>query len=539
MSRKYLVNFTGEGLEVDKTGILVLGSGVAGLYTSLQLVHLGEVVILTKERLEEGSTIQAQGGIAAVLSSEDSPACHFQDTVVAGDGLCQEEAVLHLVQEGPEQIQQLLEWGLPFDGNERGLFLTREGAHTQDRVVHAGGDATGHLLQKLLMERVEGEPRIQVKEYAQGVDLLVEEGRVLGALYLDIRTRTLKALLAPVVILATGGLGQIYRQTSNPAVATGDGMAMAYRAGLPVMDMEFIQFHPTTLYQPGQENFLISEAVRGEGARLLNRRGERFMESIHPLQDLAPRDIVARAIFQQMQKESSPFLYLDLRPLGKGAMERRFPTIFRYCQQAGIDVEKGLIPITPAAHYSMGGVKINLQGETTIKGLYVCGEAACSGLHGANRLASNSLLEALVFGSRTASHIQKFYPHFQQEISLTGLSYVKQKEGEFSQAEIRKKRKTLQDEVEKGLGIVRSKEDLQQLGEVLAPYRALLGTMFLEPEFLHLQNCITVTLLVLQGARLRQESRGGHYRRDYPQKSPNWRVHLVQSLQGFWKEEIS
>ena len=403
---------TGKPGWVVQADAIVIGSGVAGLTTALYLRQLGRSVLLvTKAKVDEGSTKWAQGGIAAALGPGDSPTEHRSDTLVAGAGLCNVDAVEVLVNEGPDAVRQLMSYGAQFDRLESGeIALTREGGHHRDRILHAGGDATGLEVSRTLVATVKEDPGIKIYENAIAIDLVKDKNdNAIGITLHVIGSGSRDGVglaLAPAVVIATGGLGQVFSQTTNPAVSTGDGVALALRAGAIVSDVEFIQFHPTVMWRDdaglGQQP-LISEAVRGEGAILLNDVGEKFMENVHPLKDLAPRDIVAREIVKQMKKRNISHVWLDATQIKD--FPTRFPTIYESCQSHGIDPEKQFIPIAPASHYASGGVKVDLNGATNINGLYACGESANTGAHGANRLASNSLLEGLVFGRRIAKHI--------------------------------------------------------------------------------------------------------------------------------------
>lgn len=397
---------------IQKSDFLVIGSGIAGLYTALELSKLGEVEIVTKENIAESNSHYAQGGIAAVCSVFDSFELHIDDTLKAGAGLCRREAVEHMVKEGPERIKDLLEIGCNFDRQAGELDLTKEGAHSRRRILHAGGDATGREISQSLVDQVLSSEKITVRENTFMIDLIKrefeeKEALIKGALLVEESADEQLIILADAVIIAAGGCGQLYRNTSNPKVTTGDGIAAAYRAGAEIMDMEFMQFHPTILYNPEGSRFLISESVRGEGGLLLNAEGERFMERYHELAELAPRDIVSRAITAEIKNSSAPCVYLDMRHQDKNYLKERFPTIYQELVEEGFAMESDLIPVIPAAHYLMGGIKTDLNGLSSLKGLYCCGEAACTGAHGANRLASNSLLEALVFAKRICEYLKE------------------------------------------------------------------------------------------------------------------------------------
>lgn len=400
----YLIPWDKKSLKVNQTEILILGSGIAGLYASLKLKGEYQVTIITKSRITESNTEHAQGGIAVALNVDDSPGVHIEDTLKAGAGLCNIEAVKIMAEKGPECVRDLINLGTEFDRVNNELDFTREAAHSKNRVLHALGDATGGEIERALVEVVQKSSGIRVEENTFVIDLLREADQsIAGALVYNEDNKKMEAWLAKAVVLATGGIGQLYKYTTNPEVATGDGLAAAYRAGAELMDMEFVQFHPTALLLPGAPSFLISEAARGEGAKLVNHQGERFMENISG-KELAPRDVVARAIWSQMKTGQ---VYLDFTFASIQRLEERFPKISKTCLQYGIDITKTPVPIGPAAHYMMGGIKVNNGGETNLPNLYACGECACSGLHGANRLASNSLLDGLVFSAVIAGTIKR------------------------------------------------------------------------------------------------------------------------------------
>ncbi|MGE5598809.1 MAG: L-aspartate oxidase, partial [Bacteroidota bacterium] len=388
-------------MDIVERDFVVIGSGLAGLYTALKLAKLGRVSLVTKAGLEESNTFFAQGGIAAAIDPADSPELHFQDTLAAGAGLCRAEAVEVLVNEGPDQVRELIALGVPFDRGSHGVALTREAAHSRRRILHALGDATGRAISRVLAERVRENPAVEIWEHTLVTALLLAKGRCAGAEAVagDGRRRL---FVGGATVLCTGGTGQLYTVTTNPRVATGDGIALAYQAGAQVVDMEFMQFHPTALSLPGAPHFLISETVRGEGGVLRNERGVRFMPAYHELADLAPRDVVSRAIARELAGSGADHVYLDLSALTPERIKTRFPNICETCRQYGLDITKDPIPVAPAAHYMMGGVATDLWGRSTLPGLFACGEVACTGVHGANRLASNSLLEDLVFANRIA-----------------------------------------------------------------------------------------------------------------------------------------
>src|SRR3989475_1709992 len=388
----------------------VVGSGVAGLRAAIELSSAGTVLVLAKSNLSDSATAWAQGGIAVALSDEDEIGLHEQDTINAGDGLCRPEAVALLVEEGPKYITQLIEWGTEFDRAGTKLAFTREAAHSRSRILHAHGDSTGREISRALLARANSIPHLHLRAHAFTTGLIIENEKVVGVRFIDETDGSLHELRANAILLATGGLGQIYRETTNPDVATGDGMAIAYEAGAVLSDMEFVQFHPTALAVKGAPRFLLSEALRGEGGILRNINLERFMKRYNEAQELAPRDVVARAIVSEMHRTQSAHVYLDMTAKSEGFVEKRFPRIYATCASYGLDLASDVAPVCPAAHYMMGGVKTDLWGRTSLPGLYAAGETAATGVHGANRLASNSLLEGLVFGARSGQAMMQDAP---------------------------------------------------------------------------------------------------------------------------------
>jgi len=526
---RYLINFNLLSLEKIYTDFLIIGSGIAGLYTSLKLSAEGETILLTKNRLKESNTEYAQGGIAVALGDDDSPRLHMEDTLKAGADFCDPQAVEILVTEGPQCVEELIELGTMFDQIEGKYKTTLEAAHRRPRVLHAQGDATGAEIERALVEKVLKENKVKIRENTFLLDILVKDNTSYGVLVLDNEVKKLVAYLAKSIILATGGVGQLYRNTTNPLVATGDGIASAYRGGAKVRDLEFIQFHPTALYHPGNPKFLISEAVRGEGAILKNIRGEAFMFSYHPQAELAPRDVVARAIFDQMKKTNSDYVYLDATKI-KDRFSQRFPNIYERCLSLGINPEKDYIPVAPASHYTMGGIKTDTWGKTNITDLYACGECASTGVHGANRLASNSLLEGLVFGKRIAQRIK-------EKEREDDRSTQKSKDLSFSYNLPRKKpknydplklREELQNLMWDKVGIIRKSSELKEAQQKIEEWKALVFVSELETvEEFELANLIILADLVTNSALLREESRGAHYREDFPERDDqNWKKHI-------------
>ncbi len=524
MPDKYMLNFDTRELCQEDEEYLVLGSGIAGLYTALTASAAGgRVTVLTKQRMVDTGTDKAQGGIAAALGDSDSPLLHQEDTLVAGAGLCDSEAVAALVNEGPNRVRELIGLGAIFDSDIHGLALTREGAHSQRRILHASGDATGAEIQRVLTQRVQENEKIRVLENHYVVDLLVRDNTCYGVLIYDRDNRVLKVFRGKVVVLATGGLGRLFEHNTNPEIATGDGIAIAFRAGAEVMDMEFIQFHPTVLNLPGAPRFLISEAVRGEGAYLRNSRGGRFMPRYHDLAELAPRDIVVRAILKEMAETNASIAYLDLTHLDPEVVRNRFPNITRTCAEYNLDITVDPIPVAPAAHYMMGGVKTNLVGETSIRGLYACGEVSCPGVHGANRLASNSLLDGLVFGGRIVDqtkHFLKDYLPRRLEFACDWLLASKN----VDYAALRKDLEVLMGQK---VGPVRSRNSLKEALEFFDHWSCLNRRQAESVEQLEVRNMLQVGELVAEAALARRESRGGHYRVDYPDPRPRWQKHII------------
>jgi L-aspartate oxidase len=508
--------------------IVVIGSGIAGLVAALRARTAGRVLLVTKALLDDGSTRWAQGGIAAALHPGDSPEGHLVDTLTAGVGICDPEAVRVLVTEGPDAVRGLIALGAEFDRDGEGqIALTREGGHLRRRIAHAGGDATGAEISRALLAATK-DAGIEVIEHALALDLLIEDGRTAGVtLHVmgEGQRDGVGAVRARAVILATGGLGQVFEATTNPEVSTGDGVALALRAGARVADVEFVQFHPTPMWlgpdARGRQP-LISEAVRGEGAFLIDGSGERFMTGRHPLADLAPRDVVTKEIMKRMRETGEPCMYLDGRNLGPRIWATRFPTIMAVCERHGIDPVNEPIPVLPAAHHASGGVRTDLWGRTSVPGLYACGEVACTGVHGANRLASNSLLEGLVFAQRIASvlpgDLERDIPASSGAAGTSALL----------DPGIRSE---IQRIMTAGAGVLRDGPGLERAAAELA---ALAGRTTDRPrtEAWEVTNLHAVASLIVASARRREETRGSHWRSDFPDASDEWRGHLVSALDG-------
>ena len=499
-----------ERLETD---FLVVGAGVAGMRAAIDLAPAGRVLVVAKDTLEESSSHYAQGGIAVALNDDDTIEFHEQDTLAAGDGLCDPKAVRALVEDGPEAIQQLIRWGAEFDRAGAKLDFTREGAHSRRRVLHAQGDSTGREISRALYAKASSLENIEFRSFSAVTDLLVDDGAVSGVVACDEKAKRSLSIHARAVLLATGGLGQVYTDTTNPAVATGDGVAIAAHAGAEISDIEFVQFHPTALHLKNAPRFLLSEALRGEGARLRNAAGERFMERYHPMAELAPRDVVSRAIVSEILKAGAPHVYLDLTHFDPDFLRNRFPRIYETCGQYGIDLTRQPAPIHPAAHYSMGGVRTDLDGKTNLPRLFAAGEVACTGVHGANRLASNSLLEGLVFGARAARAMLAFS-------SARLLGGALPEEPEFPALSAKKIRRIARDKC----GILRSESGLLEAIEMLEPGKAKRD---LQPQrqLYELRSIHSVAGLIAQCALARRESRGGHFRTDFPEKDKGFQKH--------------
>ena len=508
--------------------VIVIGSGIAGLTAALSARDKGlSVLLLTKDVLSTGSTSWAQGGIAAALGPGDSPDQHFQDTLEAGAGLCDQESVRILVQEGPAAVKRLINLGATFDLDSSGnVALTREGGHRRDRIAHAGGDATGAEISRALVAKVLADPKVRIFEHALVLDLLKDKNERVCGVTLHVMGKGkidgVGAALARAVVLATGGLGAVFQQTTNPLVATGDGVALALRAGATVADLEFVQFHPTVLWVGSDSRGsqpLISEAVRGEGAILRNINGEAFMSTIHPMKDLAPRDVVAHAVHEEIIKSGKPYVYLDGTKLGENIWLQRFPNILSSCRKISIDPLVDLIPVVPAAHYASGGVVSDMTGKTDIPGLFAVGECANTGVHGANRLASNSLLEGLVVAERVANHLTDLPKQSEPLIENTPTNLI---DG--------KVRKDITETTTTGAGAVRNatglNKTIDKLSELAKKTTKLSSTQSWEAT-----NLLTVSSFLSNAALRREESRGSHWRSDFPERNDSrWLVRIQGKL---------
>lgn len=525
-TRRYLTNFEPRRVPHIFTDVLVIGGGVAGACAAIEAARHGQVLLVTKGELEQSNTWQAQGGVAVVLDKSDSFEAHVADTLRVGCGLCAREAVEKVVREGPDRIQDLLDWGANFDRQDGKLVFGREGGHGVNRVLHARGDATGQEVAATLIRRVREDPAIRIFEDCFVIDLLGVDQQCIGVVSYHPKYGH-QLLWAKQTILSSGGTGRLYRETTNPEIATGDGLAMAYRSGAILEDMEMMQFHPTTLYVAGATRALISEAVRGEGAHLIDRKGHRFMPEFHPDAELAPRDVVSRAILTQLARTGATSVYLDVRHLGSDKFAARFPQIAQLCEEFDIDVAREGIPVRPSAHYMVGGVAVDLEGRTNVANLLACGEVACTGLHGANRLASNSLLEGLVFGQiagRTAGAALADLPNQQRPADVRS-----QIEPSLRTAlDLPDVRNSLRSVMWRNVGIERVGERLAETVEIIEFWaRYVLDKLFDEPGGWELQNMLTVGRLVTMSAAARLESRGVHFRTDLPETDDvRWRCHI-------------
>lgn len=528
LRRRSLVRFHPKRIPHAFTDILIIGGGIAGLRAALEVESQAEVTIITKDVLQLSNSAWAQGGIAGVLDPLDDIANHFADTMAAGKGLCDPAIVELVVRDAPDQIRQLIEFGTHFDIENGQIALTKEGGHSHRRIVHALGDATGKEIMRALIARIQASPLSQIWEETFTIDLLVHEGICRGALVWNPRHgRTF--VWAKQTILATGGAGRIFRETTNPKIATGDGHAIAFRAGAVVRDMEFMQFHPTVLYIAGSSRHLISEAVRGEGGYLRDCHGYRFMGDYDPAKELAPRDVVSRAITSQMALTKHPCVYLDLSHLPSSMIRERFPHIGQVCSDFGLDITKDRIPVRPGAHYMIGGVEIDSEGRTSLPGLWAAGEVTSSGLHGANRLASNSLLEGLVFGQHCGrgalERVHTMPDDFGAPSVLSDCDPVGRTGADLNLLDVSN---SLASEMGRNVGIERDAAGLEEAAHNVAFWdRYVTPCEFTQPQGWELQNLLLISRLMIAGAIARKESRGVHFRCDFPQTDPLQARHLT------------
>ncbi|MGQ9546679.1 MAG: L-aspartate oxidase [Dehalococcoidia bacterium] len=519
---------------MNRYDYIIVGSGIAGLYVALLAIKRGSVLILTKGRIDDCNTKYAQGGIAVAMGKDDSPGLHFKDTMAAGDGLCDVEAVRILTEEAADCIADLIKLGVPFDTLNGEITLTREAAHSVPRIMHAGGDATGEHIEVTLSRHVRSS-HIKVLENCLASKILVEDSkaspsgaqmrRVLGVRSLDCHTGSVEEYGCQFLVLATGGAGRLYKYTTNSDVVTGDGIALAFEAGAEIIDTEFFQFHPTVLRLPGVAPFLISEAVRGEGGILRNVEGYRFMPDYATEAELAPRDVVTRSIVYEMQKTHSDRVFLDVRHLPPRLITTRFPHIYRFCREHGLDITKGLIPVAPAAHYLMGGVRVDTWGQTNIQGLFAAGETACTGVHGANRLASNSLLESVVFSKRIVQSTETTAPLDNPGTSVASYLCPLPEREPLSPAPALNL-PSLQSLMWEKVGIIRSGNSLEEAARILAAWERVLPQPTDRASY-ELNNLVLCARLITEAALVRQESRGAHFRTDFPRASPEWQRRIV------------
>jgi len=510
-----------------KSDFLIIGSGLAGLYASLYASKFGDVTLLTKSTIEQSNTYWAQGGIAAAVDPEDSPVFHREDTVKAGRGLCDEEAAEILVSEGRDRVLDLIGLGMKFDSGKKGFDLSLEGGHTKRRVLHSGGSSTGKGIVEFLITSVKKKPRIKVLENTTVIDLISDGKSCYGATAYGKPPMSKMFLLSRSTILATGGAAGLYLNTTNPPGAIGQGISVAFRSGAEISDLEFVQFHPTALYTKNGLSFLITEAIRGEGAHLLNHSGERFMIKYHELGELAPRDVVSMAIFKEMKTTGKNFVFLALNQLDPIVIKKRFSNIYNFCLKNGIDITNDPIPVAPAAHYTIGGVKTGLMGETNVNGLFACGEVACTGVHGANRLASNSLLECIVFAKRAVDGARECDNDNIMDNEMSNHKNVDRLDSSSAQNDILIKiNNALSTLMTKCVGIVRSEEGLKISIEELDKLSELTNELHGYNKLM-IQNMIDLCSLIANAALLRQETRGVHTRDDFPYEDPKFKAHIV------------
>jgi len=519
--RRYLVNVDSISAHQLFTDCLVIGAGIAGLRAALEAAERRSVIIVCKGNVEDSNTFKAQGGIASVLDKADTFESHIADTLKTGCGICDEDVVELVVRQGPELVKQLVKWGTKFDLKENHIATTLEGGHSYPRVAHAHGDETGRAIAEALIKRARGSSNIKILENFYTIDLLTDDDNKCVGIIGHERQRGPQIIWAANTILATGGAGLLYRETTNPETATGDGIAMAYRAGAVLRDLEFVQFHPTTLYIAGAARALITETLRGEGALLLDIKGRRFMKDYHEAAELAPRDIVSRAIVAQMRKTESTHVHLDVRHFEKAYFAKRFPWINELLESFDIDITHDLIPVRPSVHYMIGGVKTDLAAKTSIEGLYACGEIASTGLHGANRLGSNSLLEGLVFGKIAGQEVSQKKKATAAHLKHPLIKY-KIPHSDRTRLDADDVRNSLRALMWRNVGITRSARSLAEAQEIIKFWqRYVMDKIFDSPAGWECQNMLTASLLIAQSAQQRKESRGVHYRRDFPETDDN------------------
>jgi len=510
--RRYLVDIDSVSTHQQSTDCLIIGAGIAGLRAAIEASQHCNVILVTKGTVEDSNTWHAQGGIASVLDKTDSFEAHIADTLRTGSSLCDPNTVELVVRQGPQLIRQLLDWGCAFDMDDGSIATTLEGGHSHARIAHAHGDETGKIIAQTLIAKTRQQRNVKIIESFFSIDLLTTDGICLGVIGWQ-KDKGIQIIWAANTILATGGAGQLYRETTNPSCATADGLAIAYRAGAVLQDLEFVQFHPTTLYIAGASRALITETLRGEGAVLRDTKGRAFMKDYNPAAELAPRDIVSRAILTQMLKTKSTHVYLDIRHFDKQHFAKRFPVISELCESFDIDISKDLIPVRPSAHYMVGGVKTDIGAKTNIENLSACGEIASAGLHGANRLGSNSLLEGLVFGRIAGQSVVSAHPaNFTEPIIKYEIPHSELRHLDTSDV-----RNSLRALMWRNVGITRKAHDLKQaIEQIRFWHRYVMDKQFDNPQDWELQNMLTVCLLIAQSALARKESRGVHFRRDYP-----------------------
>ena len=537
IQRRYLLSFESRRLPHIFTDVLVIGTGVGGLRAAMAAAEFGQVIVLTKGDPLESNSYYAQGGLAAVMDDADSLDAHIADTTATANGLGDEEIIRYVITAAPQHIEQMREWGVEFDTKGGTLDLGREGGHSAARIVHADGDATGKALSEVLVERARSNSQVKIFDQCFAIDLMTDppEGgpdSICAGVMTFHPKYGLQVIRARQTVLAAGGAGMLWRETSNPPNAAADAVAMAFRAGATLADMEMVQFHPTVLYVAGATRSLISEAVRGEGGYLVDRNGDRFMGEYHDMGELAPRDVVSRAILQQMARTHATHVFLDVRHIGGEAFARRFPQIDAICRSFGIDPGDDLIPVHPAAHYMIGGAKVDIDGHTSIAGLLACGEAACTGLHGANRLASNSLTEALVLGERTGRTAGEALSESNEKLTAGRIDWssAEPRRTELDLADIRN---SLRSVMWRNVGIVRNGERLSETLEIVNFWgRYCLDKEFFDPTGWEMQNMLVAAYVIGECALRRTETRGVHYRQDFPKTDPIWaRRQLVRRTQ--------